>query len=94
MRVSVVPLKRMLSENRSFDPKAIAILLEAYGGVVSELGLGPPEERESAAHLVLQVALDQTGLDATSLRDKAIALMGSEGANVRCLSPASLSSTG
>jgi hypothetical protein len=32
-----MPLKRLLNESGSFDPKAIAIMLEAYDGVVADL---------------------------------------------------------
>jgi hypothetical protein len=43
-----MPLKRLLNESGSFDPNAIAILLKAYDGVVNELGLGAPPEKERA----------------------------------------------
>jgi hypothetical protein len=38
-----MPLKRMLEEGRSFGPKAVALLLEAFDGVDlhSNLRLGP-----------------------------------------------------
>ena len=61
-----MPLKRMLGEGRAFDPKAIAILLEAYDGMVSELGLRTTGDQESAAKLIMRVALDQINLDATA----------------------------
>jgi hypothetical protein len=81
-----MPLKRILGENRNFDQKAIAILLEAYDGLVAELRLRTIEDRESAARAVLQLALGQTDLDATSLRDEAVVLMRGASAGVRCSS--------
>ena len=37
-------LRRML-EGRNFDPKAVAILVEAFEGIVDELYLRTPAER-------------------------------------------------
>jgi len=68
----------MLNQSRSFDPKAVAILLEAYNGLVGELGLRAAEEQERAAKLIIALAQDQTALDALKLRDSAAALMLSE----------------
>jgi hypothetical protein len=79
-----MPLKRLLNENRTFDPKAVAILLEAYDGAVAELGLITLAEKEEAAKIILHLALSQTELDATTLRAGAGALlMRSEGPAVR-----------
>jgi hypothetical protein len=55
--------KRILNESRSFDPKAIAILLEAFDGVVAELSLRAPAENVRAAKLIIRVALGQEDLD-------------------------------
>jgi hypothetical protein len=70
-----MPLKGLLSENRSFDPEAIAVLLEAYDGAIAELGLRTLAEKETAARIVLQLALGQTDLDVAKLRAGAAALM-------------------
>jgi hypothetical protein len=75
-----MPLKRILGESRNFDPKAIAIPSEAYDGMVNELGLRTLEDRESAARHIMRLALAQVALDATKLRDEAVALMRSESA--------------
>ena len=71
-------LKRMLNQSRSFDPKAVAILLEAYNGLVGELGLRATAEKERAAKLIVELAQDQTDLDAVKLRDRVAALMLNE----------------
>jgi hypothetical protein len=74
-----MPLKRMLDQSGSFDPKAVAILLEAYNAVVTELGLWETPERERAAKLIIRLAQGQTDLDAAKLRDDAAAVRkGSE----------------
>jgi hypothetical protein len=80
-----VPLKRMLSENRSFDPEATAILLNAYDEVVTELGLKEIGDRERAAKFTIWIALGQTDLDSDMLREDIIASMLSESAAVRRL---------
>ena len=43
-----MPMKRLLDESRAFDPKAIAILVKAFDGVVAELNLQTMTERERA----------------------------------------------
>lgn len=67
-----------VDEGRSFDPKAIAILLEAYAGVVVELGLRAPAERERAAKYIIRLARRHTDLDASRLRDGAASSMLNE----------------
>lgn len=43
-----MPLKRMLEEGRSFDPKPVALLLEAFDDIVAELDLRTAADRERA----------------------------------------------
>ena len=49
-----MPLKRMLEEGRSFGPKAVALLLEAFDGIVAELDLRSAADREKAAKIVMR----------------------------------------
>jgi hypothetical protein len=77
-----MPLKRML-EGGNFEPKAVAILLEAFDGIVAELDLKTVEDREQAAKVVVRLAAGQAILDATKLRDDAIGLMRKESVDVR-----------
>ena len=70
-----MPLKRMLGKGRSYDPKAVAILMEAFNGVVAELELRKPAEREEAAKLIIRVAHAQPDPDAAKLRSSVIKLM-------------------
>lgn len=70
-----MPLKRMLEEGRSFGPKAVALLLEAFDGIVAELDLRSAADREKAAKIVMRLALGQAHLDGAKLRHDAIGLM-------------------
>ena len=74
-----MPLKRLLDESGSFDPKAIAIMVEAYDGVVADLGLRATDEREKAARLVVQLARSRVELDTASLRSGVTDLIRNEG---------------
>jgi len=80
-----MPLKRSLDERGTFDPKAVAILLEAFDGVVTELALREPAERERAAKLIIRLALGQANLGAAKLRDGTVAFMRKESGT--CLHP-------
>jgi hypothetical protein len=68
-------MKRLLDESRAFDPKAIAILVKAFDGVVAELNLQTMTERERAAKIIIRLALGQPVLDGAKLRDVALARM-------------------
>jgi hypothetical protein len=74
-----MPLKRFLDEGGSFDPKAVAIMLEAYDGVVAELRLQAADEREKAARLVMQLARGRSDLDSASLRSGVTDLIRNQG---------------
>jgi hypothetical protein len=76
-----MPLKRML-EGGNFDPKAVAILLEAFDGIVAELDLKAVADRERAAKIVIGLAAGKATLDATKLRDEAVDLMRNESVDV------------
>jgi len=73
-----MPLKRMLADNRNFDPKAIAILLEAFDEVVATLDLRTVAERERAAKIIVRFAIGQMDFDAAKLRGGAVDLMRSK----------------
>jgi uncharacterized protein involved in exopolysaccharide biosynthesis len=74
-----MPLGRMLGDNRSFDPKAVALLLEAFDEVVADLDLRTDADREKAAKIVMRLALGQAELDAAKIRAEVIRLMRREG---------------
>jgi hypothetical protein len=68
----------MLDDNRTFGPKAVAVLLEAFDGVVTEFELRTRADREKAAKIVIRLALGQNNLDAAKLRDRAVATVRNE----------------
>jgi len=69
-----MPLRRLLEEGRSFGPKAVALLLEAFDGIVAEPDLRSAADREKAAKIVMRLALSQAHLDGAELRHDAIGL--------------------
>jgi hypothetical protein len=71
-----MPIRRML-EGRSFDPEVVAILVKAFDEMVEELNLQTNAERESAARIIIGLALARATLDAT-LRDRAVGVMRQE----------------
>ena len=73
-----MPLKRWLDESGSFDPKAVAIMVEAYDGVVADLRLQATDEKEKAARLVMQLARGRADLDIASLRNGVTDLIRNE----------------
>jgi hypothetical protein len=66
----------MLARRRKFDPRAVAVLVETFNGVVAELGLQAPAERERAAKIVIRLPRGQTDLDTGKLRAAAVAELG------------------
>ncbi len=67
-----MPLKRLLDGSRAFDPKAVAVLLEAFNDVVAEVDLRTHADKERAAKIIIRLALGQKDLDMAKLRDSAI----------------------
>ena len=74
-----MPLKRMLGDNRTFEPKAVALLLETFDEIVADLDLRIETDREKAAKIVMRLAHGQTELDGAKIRAEAIRLMRKEG---------------
>jgi hypothetical protein len=78
-----LPLKRMLNDNRTFDPKAVALLLDAFDEIVADLNLRTDADLEKAAKIVMRLAHGQTELDAAKIRAEVVRLMGRKGAGRR-----------
>jgi hypothetical protein len=57
-----MPLKRMLDDNRTFDPKAGALLLEVFDEIVADLDLRTDADREKAAKIIIRLAHGQPNL--------------------------------
>ena len=49
-------MKRMLEVEGVFDPRAVAVLSEAFDGAVAELGLRTDGDRERAAKIIIDLA--------------------------------------
>ena len=73
----------MLNDNRTFDPKAVALLLEAFDEIVADLDLRTAADREKAAKIVMRLAHDQAEIDTAKLRAEVVRLMRKEGAGRR-----------
>jgi hypothetical protein len=78
-----MPLRRMLGDNRSFDPKAVALLLEAFDEIVADLDLRTDADREKAAKIVMRLAHGQTEIDTGKIRAEVVRLMRKEGVGRR-----------
>ena len=74
-----MPLERMLNDNRTFEPKAVALLLEAFDEIVAALDLRADADREKAAKIVMRLAHGQAELDAAKIRAEVIRLMRKDG---------------
>ena len=72
-----MPLKRMM-EGRNFEPKAAAVLVEAFNEIIDELDLRTLSDRERAARIVIELAASKPTLDVAKLRDEAGDLIRNE----------------
>jgi hypothetical protein len=77
-----MPIRRML-DGGAFEPKAVAILTEAFNAVVAELDLRTDADRERAAKIVIRLAHGQQTFDAAKIRDQAIVAVRKEGGTRR-----------
>jgi hypothetical protein len=80
-----MPMKRMLDVEGVFDPKAVAVLFDAFDGAVAELGLRTDADRERAAKIIIDLACGRATLDAETLRHEAVGLMQGESVEVHDL---------
>jgi hypothetical protein len=76
-----MPIEAYLpTSGASFGPEAVTNMGKALEGAVGILGIGPSDEtkREAVARFIIKLAEVDGGVDAASLRDKAVmALDGS-----------------
>ena len=75
LEARALPLERMLNDNRTFEPKAVALLLEAFDEIVAALDLRAAADRQKAAKIVMRLAHGQRELDGAKIRAEAIRLM-------------------
>jgi hypothetical protein len=77
-----MPMRRML-EGGSFDSKAVAILLEVFETVTTELDLLEIADRERAAKIIVRLAQGKPALDAAELSDEVIRAIQKDGVGRR-----------
>jgi hypothetical protein len=78
-----LPLKRMLDDNPTFDPRAVALLSKVFDKVVADLDLRNDADREKAAKIVMRLAHGQRDLNAAKIRAEVVRLMRMEGVGQR-----------
>jgi hypothetical protein len=72
-----MPINPYLKHGAVFTPEALAVMGKAFEGAVAALGIDHNEsKRETVAQLIIELALSPKDLDATALRDQAIAALG------------------
>jgi hypothetical protein len=72
-----MPINPYLKHGAVFTPEALAVMGKAFDGAVTTLGIDHNEsKRETVAQFIIELALSRKDLDATGLRDQAIAALG------------------
>ena len=72
-----MPINPYLKHGAVFTPEALAIMGKAFDGVATTLGIDHNKsKRETVARFIIELALSRKDLDATALRDEAIATLG------------------
>ena len=72
-----MPIKRYLERGVVFSPKTLSDMGQALVATAEVLGVGGDEKkRETVARFIIRLAQEDGSLDATALRDKALAALG------------------
>ena len=74
-----MPIEAYLpTSGASFGPEAVTNMGKALEDAVDTLGIGPSDEtkREAVARFIIKLAEIDGGVDAASLRDKAVMALG------------------
>ena len=74
-----MPIEAYLpTSGASFGPESVTNMGKALEGAVDILGIGPSDEtkREAVARFIIKLAEIDGGVDAASLRDKAVMALG------------------
>ena len=78
-----MPINPYLKHGAVFTPEALAVMGKAFDGVAATLGIDHNElRRETVAQFIIELALSRKDLDATALRDQAIAALGGRNTSV------------
>jgi hypothetical protein len=74
-----MPIRRYVHEGAVFSPQALSAMSQAFIVTVENLGIGSDEaKRRDVARFLIRLIQEDGSLDATTLRDKAIAALGGE----------------
>jgi hypothetical protein len=79
MGAAEMPIKAYLpTSGASFSPQSLTNMGTAFDGAIDILGIGPSDEtkREAVARFIIKLAEIDGGVDAESLRDKAVMALG------------------
>jgi hypothetical protein len=73
-----MPIRRYMREGAVFTPQVLSTMSQALTDTVEILGIGSHEaKRRDVARFIIRLMQEDGSLDATTLRDRAIAALGS-----------------
>jgi hypothetical protein len=72
-----MPIKRYVEKGVVFAPQALSAMSTALEETTEILGIrGDEKQRETVARFIIRLARDDDSLDATAMRDTAVAALG------------------
>lgn len=72
-----MPIGRYVQKGVVFSPQALSAMSKAFEASTETLGIGSDEaKRRAVAKFLIQLAQEDDSLDATTLRDRAVAALG------------------
>jgi hypothetical protein len=72
-----MPIRRYLGDGGFFRPQAVSVMSRALVETTEILGVkGDERKRQAVARVIVRLAAENTGLDAATLRDRAVAALG------------------
>ena len=72
-----MPIRRYVEKGVVFTPQALSAMSKAFEASTETLGIGSDEpKRRAVAKFLIRLAQEDDSLDATTLRDRAVAALG------------------
>ena len=72
-----MPIRRYVEKGVVFTPQALSSMSRALEATTETLGMGSDEKNcQAVARFIIRLAREDDSLDATALRDKAVAAFG------------------
>ena len=85
-----MPIKRYVEKGVVFDPQALAVMGKALEETSQILAIdGDEKKRQTVAKFIIRLAQEDSNLDATALRDRAVAALGGVAYSALCASQTS-----